>query len=65
MAAYDEMENVENVEDPWKNIIAKKKAYHNVRIQGTQKKLRTLLFAESVSDLHEQSGLSHSLFLYK
>ena len=41
MAAYDEMENVENVEDPWKNIIAKKKAYHNVRIQGTQKKLRT------------------------
>ena len=41
VAAYDEMENIENVEDPWKNIIAKKKAYHNVRIQGTQKKLRT------------------------
>ena len=37
VAAYDETENVEDIEDPWINIIARRKAYHNIRISGTQK----------------------------
>ena len=44
VAAYDERENVEDIEDPWINIIAKKKAYHNIRIPGTQKKQKILFY---------------------
>ena len=41
VAAYDEVEYAEEVEDPWKNIIAKKKAYHEIRIPGKQKRIKT------------------------
>lgn len=44
VAAYDGSENTEVIEDPWINIISKKKDYHDIRIRGTQK--RVLLFQE-------------------
>lgn len=46
VAAYDEKENVERVEDPWTNIIAKKKFYHNIKISGAKK--RPKIFQEFV-----------------
>ncbi len=46
VAAYDEKENVEGVEDPWTNIIAKKKFYHNIKISGAKK--RPKIFQEFV-----------------
>lgn len=46
VAAFDEIENVEEIEDPWINIIAKRKFYHNIKISGTQK--RQKIFKELV-----------------
>lgn len=40
IAAYDELPNAEFIEDPWTNIIAKKKTYHNIRIAGDKKRKR-------------------------
>lgn len=34
VAAYDDYDNVEQIIDPWKNIIAKAKYYHDVRVRG-------------------------------
>ena len=34
VAAYDGFEDVELLEAPWENVIAKGKAYHNIRISG-------------------------------
>lgn len=44
VAACDETETAEQIDDPWINIISKKKYYHEIRIQGTQK--RTRLFRQ-------------------
>lgn len=50
VAAYDEIKEAEKIEDPWTNTIAKKKAYHDVRIQGKQKRVRVFKeFAKVVS----------------
>lgn len=40
IAAYDEAEDAELIEDPWINRIAKKKYYHNIRISGNKKRAR-------------------------
>jgi hypothetical protein len=40
VAAYDELENAEEINNPWINIISKKKSYHNIRISGNQKRMR-------------------------
>lgn len=40
VAAYDETEYVEDIEDPWTNMIARRKAYHNLKIPGAQKRQR-------------------------
>lgn len=49
VAAYDKTEKVEEIENPWINIISKKKDYHNIRISGTQKRKRIFeQFAEVV-----------------
>ena len=37
VAAYDDIDDVELVQDPWKNIIAKQKYYHDVRVRGDKK----------------------------
>lgn len=39
LAAYRDCDNVEMVENPWENIIAKKKAYHGIRIPGNKKRV--------------------------
>jgi len=41
VAAYDNQEGIELVEDPWNNIIAKRKTYHDIRIAGKKKHRRT------------------------
>ena len=43
VAAYDQREDVEMIEDPWKNIIAHGKFYHDIRISGRKKNLRTFI----------------------
>ena len=49
VAAYDQLKNVEYKEDPWKNIISRKKVYHDIRIPGHQKRILTYSqFAETV-----------------
>ena len=40
IAAYDETEDAELVEDPWLNRISKKKYYHDIRISGNKKRVR-------------------------
>ena len=37
VAAYDEVEDVEKIENPWENIISIKKEYHGIRIHGHKK----------------------------
>lgn len=37
MAAYEDNENIEITEDPWTNIISRKKEYHGIRIPGHKK----------------------------
>lgn len=55
VAAYDEREDAENIEDPWKNIIAKKKTYHNIRISGKQKRVKSFKeFAQGVCSKWEK-----------
>ena len=49
IAAYDELENAENIENPWESIIAKGKTYHSIRIPGSKKRKRIYeQFAETV-----------------
>ncbi|WP_373216205.1 hypothetical protein [Ruminococcus sp. 5_1_39BFAA] len=37
VAAYEEFEDVETIEEPWNTIIAKKKEYHEIRVPGKKK----------------------------
>lgn len=37
VAAYDDIENIEKIEDPWKSVIAKGKYYHDIRVRGDKK----------------------------
>ena len=49
IAAYDELEDAENIENPWENIIAKGKMYHSIRIPGSKKRKRVYeQFVETV-----------------
>lgn len=51
VAAYDGFENIEKIEDPWRNIIAKRKYYHDVRVRGDKKSINTYnVFAEHLVD---------------
>lgn len=37
VAACDELENIESIENPWESIISVKKDYHGIRIHGHKK----------------------------
>ena len=37
MAAYEDISNIEGIDDPWTNIIARKKDYHGIRVPGHKK----------------------------
>lgn len=52
VAAYQDCENVEAVENPWENIIAKKKEYHGIRIPGNKK--RTSVYEQLLPRLCQQ-----------
>ncbi len=41
VAAYDSLQGVESIENPWMRIISKGKEYHGIRIQGHKKRLTT------------------------
>ena len=50
-AAYDELPDIELIEDPWMSIISKGKEYQGVRIPGHKKRVRIYRqFAEQVCD---------------
>ena len=49
VAAYDEVEDAEKIEDSWIHVISKKKAYHGIKVSGIQKRQRLFKqFAERV-----------------
>lgn len=51
VAAYDDFENVEKIEDPWRSVIAKRKYYHDVRVRGDKKSINTYsIFVEHLVD---------------
>lgn len=51
VAAYDEIDDVESLNDPWKNIIAKGKYYHGIRVRGDRKNTITYsVMANKVAD---------------
>ena len=51
VAAYDEIDDVEMIADPWKNIIARKKFYHDIRVRGDKKNTITYAsFSKTVVD---------------
>ena len=52
VAAYDDCENVEQIIDPWKNIIAKSKYYHDVRVRGDKK--NTVTYSAFMPELSER-----------
>ena len=52
VAAYDDYENVEQIIDPWKNIIAKSKYYHDVRVRGDKK--NTVTYSAFMPELSER-----------
>lgn len=37
VAAFEDMESIETIEDPWNNIISKQKEYHGIRVPGHKK----------------------------
>ena len=41
VAAYDEIDEVEMLEDPWNRIIANGKYYHGIRVRGNRKNTNT------------------------
>ena len=51
VAAYEEIEDVEGIEDPWRNIISRGKYYHNVRVRGDKK--NTVTYAAFLSTLYD------------
>lgn len=50
-AAYDDYENVEEIADPWRNIIAKGKFYHDIRVRGEKK--NTVTYQKFLKTLSE------------
>lgn len=51
VAAYDDYENIEHIENPWKTVISKGKYYHDVRVRGDKKSISTYqCFAEHLTD---------------
>lgn len=38
VAAYQDCDNVEEIENPWESVIARKKDYHGIRIPGSKKR---------------------------
>lgn len=50
VAAYDDVDDVEVLTDPWKNIIAKRKLYHGVRVRDKKNTYTYKNFSEKVVD---------------
>lgn len=40
VAAFDAIDDIENIKNPWESVISKKKEYHGVRIPGHKKNNR-------------------------
>ena len=52
VAAYQDCNNVEEIENPWENVIARKKDYHGIRIPGSKK--RASVYSQLLPRLCEQ-----------
>ena len=67
VAAYDELDGAEKIEDPWLSIIAKKKDYHGIRIAGDKKRQRIFeQFANVVCEKWDKvTELCHSAKMFE
>ena len=55
VAAYDDIDDVETHEDPWRTIIAKKKDYHGIRVRGDKKNVLTYkTFSDKVAECWDE-----------
>ena len=54
VAAYDEIEQVEEIKNPWENVIAKKKYYHDIRVRKEKKS--TIIFKEFANEVCRNWG---------
>ena len=52
VAAYQDYDKVEEIENPWERVIARKKDYHGIRIPGGKK--RASVYSQLLSRLCEQ-----------
>ena len=51
VAAFDKEIHAEIIENPWENVISKKKSYHDIRVRGSSKNQRTFMdFADVVCE---------------
>ncbi len=50
VAAYDDIDDVESLADPWKNVIAKKKYYHGIRVRDKKNTIIYKCFSDRVAD---------------
>ena len=50
VAAYDDINDVESLVDPWKNVIAKKKYYHGIRVRDKKNTTTYKNFSDKVVD---------------
>lgn len=51
VAAYDDVEDIEKIEDPWRSVITKRKYYHDVRVRREKKSISTYTaFTEHLVD---------------
>ena len=60
VAAYDQTDGIETIEEPWEHIIAHGKYYHNIRIPGQKK--RTSIFEQFVPTVCENWSKVTKLF---
>lgn len=50
VAAYDDIDDIEFIVDPWKNIISKKKYYHGIRVRDNKNTTTYKNFSDKVVD---------------
>ncbi len=51
VAAFDKAIHAEIIENPWENVISKKKSYHDIRVRGSSKNQRTFMdFADVICE---------------
>ena len=50
VAAYDDIDDIELLADPWKNVISRKKYYHGIRVRNKKNTITYKNFSDKVFD---------------